>query len=143
MWERQSRRRCIPRSPLSACRADLSMVSRPTDGWKAKAIGRGGPLVPSSWARGARGACFSGARAAASTISSTGRRTIWRRALGHGALRCSSSKSKKMGRGKGGAHCSAKAGLTLLTKVLAMELGQYYINVNAVAPGLIDVPAQR
>jgi len=31
----------------------------------------------------------------------------------------------------------------LLTKVLAMELAQYQINVNAVAPGLIDVPAQR
>jgi len=44
---------------------------------------------------------------------------------------------------KGGAHCASKAGLTLLTKVLAMELGPYHINVNAVAPGLIDVPAQR
>ena len=29
--------------------------------------------------------------------------------------------------------------LALLTKVLAMELGQYQITVNAVAPGLIDV----
>ncbi len=48
-----------------------------------------------------------------------------------------------MGRVKGGAHCASKAGLTLLTKVLAMELGPYHVNVNAVAPGLIDVPAQR
>jgi NAD(P)-dependent dehydrogenase (short-subunit alcohol dehydrogenase family) len=54
-----------------------------------------------------------------------------------------SSVSAVMGRVKGGAHCVSKAGLTLLTKVLAMELGQYHINVNAVAPGLIDVPAQR
>ncbi len=54
-----------------------------------------------------------------------------------------SSVSALMGRVKGGAHCASKAGLTLLTKVLAMELGQYQINVNAVAPGLIDVPAQR
>jgi len=54
-----------------------------------------------------------------------------------------SSVSAVMGRVKGGAHCVSKAGLTLLTKVLAMELGQYQINVNAVAPGLIDVPAQR
>lgn len=54
-----------------------------------------------------------------------------------------SSVSALMGRVKGGAHCSSKAGLTLLTKVLAMELGQYQITVNAVAPGLIDVPAQR
>jgi NAD(P)-dependent dehydrogenase (short-subunit alcohol dehydrogenase family) len=54
-----------------------------------------------------------------------------------------SSVSAVMGRIKGGPHCAAKAGLTLLTKVLAMELAQYQINVNAVAPGLIDVPAQR
>jgi glucose 1-dehydrogenase len=54
-----------------------------------------------------------------------------------------SSVSALMGRVKGGAHCTSKAGLTLLTKVLAMELGQYNITVNAVAPGLIDVPAQR
>ena len=54
-----------------------------------------------------------------------------------------SSVSALMGRVKGGAHCSSKAGLTLLTKVLAMELGQHQITVNAVAPGLIDVPAQR
>jgi len=54
-----------------------------------------------------------------------------------------SSVSAVMGRVKGGAHCASKAGLTLLTKVLAMELGQYHINVNAVAPGLIDVPSQR
>jgi 3-oxoacyl-[acyl-carrier protein] reductase len=54
-----------------------------------------------------------------------------------------SSVSALMGRVKGGAHCASKAGLTLLTKVLAMELGVYGITVNAVAPGLIDVPAQR
>ena len=54
-----------------------------------------------------------------------------------------SSASAVMGRVKGGPHCASKAGLTLLTKVLAMELGQYQINVNAVAPCLIDVPAQR
>lgn len=54
-----------------------------------------------------------------------------------------SSVSAVMGRIKGGPHCAAKAGLTLLTKVLAMELAQHRINVNAVAPGLIDVPAQR
>jgi 3-oxoacyl-[acyl-carrier protein] reductase len=54
-----------------------------------------------------------------------------------------SSVSAVMGRIKGGPHCTAKAGLTLLTKVLAMELAEYQVNVNAVAPGLIDVPAQR
>jgi NAD(P)-dependent dehydrogenase (short-subunit alcohol dehydrogenase family) len=54
-----------------------------------------------------------------------------------------SSVSAVMGRIKGGPHCAAKAGLTLLTKVLAMELAEHQVNVNAVAPGLIDVPAQR
>jgi NAD(P)-dependent dehydrogenase (short-subunit alcohol dehydrogenase family) len=54
-----------------------------------------------------------------------------------------SSVAALMGRVKGGAHCASKAGLTLLTKVLAMELGQYGITVNAVAPGLVETPAQK
>ncbi len=54
-----------------------------------------------------------------------------------------SSVSALMGRVKGGAHCASKAGLTLLTKVLAMELGQYGITVNAVAPGLVETAAQK
>lgn len=54
-----------------------------------------------------------------------------------------SSVSALMGRVKGGAHCASKGGLTMLTKVLAMELGQHKVTVNAVAPGLIDVPSQR
>jgi NAD(P)-dependent dehydrogenase (short-subunit alcohol dehydrogenase family) len=48
-----------------------------------------------------------------------------------------------MGRVKQTAYCSAKGGLIMLTKVAAMELAKYGINVNAVAPGLIDVPSQR
>ncbi|MEP7189189.1 MAG: 3-oxoacyl-ACP reductase family protein [Roseiflexaceae bacterium] len=54
-----------------------------------------------------------------------------------------SSVAALMGRVKGGAHCASKAGLTLLTKVLAMELGQHGITVNAVAPGLIETQAQK
>jgi NAD(P)-dependent dehydrogenase (short-subunit alcohol dehydrogenase family) len=54
-----------------------------------------------------------------------------------------SSVAALMGRVKGGAHCASKAGLTLLTKVLAMELGEYGITVNAVAPGLIETQAQK
>jgi NAD(P)-dependent dehydrogenase (short-subunit alcohol dehydrogenase family) len=54
-----------------------------------------------------------------------------------------SSISAVMGRHKASAHCASKGGLTMLTKVLAMELGEYQVNVNAVAPGLIDVPSQR
>jgi NAD(P)-dependent dehydrogenase (short-subunit alcohol dehydrogenase family) len=54
-----------------------------------------------------------------------------------------SSASAVMGRVKGGPHCASKGGLTMLTKVAAMELAEHGINVNAVAPGLIDVPSQR
>ena len=54
-----------------------------------------------------------------------------------------SSVASMMGRVKLGAYCVAKGGLTMLTKVAAMELAEYSVNVNAVAPGLIDVPAQR
>lgn len=38
------------------------------------------------------------------------------------------------------AYCAAKAGLGMLTKVLALELSQYAITVNAVAPGEIATP---
>ncbi len=34
-------------------------------------------------------------------------------------------------------HCASKAGLVQLTKVLAMELGEFGITANVVAPGLI------
>ena len=54
-----------------------------------------------------------------------------------------SSVASVMGRIKLGAYCVAKGGLTMLTKVAAMELAEHGINVNAVAPGLIDVPSQR
>ncbi|MFI6043790.1 SDR family oxidoreductase [Nocardia sp. NPDC051321] len=37
-------------------------------------------------------------------------------------------------------YCAAKAGLGALTKVLAMELAQYDITVNSVAPGEISTP---
>ena len=48
-----------------------------------------------------------------------------------------------VGREQAVAHCVSKGGLAMLTKVAAMEWAQYGINVNAVAPGLIDVPNQR
>jgi NAD(P)-dependent dehydrogenase (short-subunit alcohol dehydrogenase family) len=38
------------------------------------------------------------------------------------------------------AYCAAKGGLGLLTKVMALELAQYGITVNSVAPGEISTP---
>ncbi|MEN6434561.1 MAG: SDR family oxidoreductase [Anaerolineaceae bacterium] len=37
-------------------------------------------------------------------------------------------------------YCCAKAGVEMLTKVAAMELGPYKIRVNAISPGLIKTP---
>lgn len=39
------------------------------------------------------------------------------------------------------AYCSAKAGVAMLTKVAALELGRQGIRVNAVGPGLVHTPA--
>ena len=39
------------------------------------------------------------------------------------------------------AYCSAKAGVAMLTKVAALELGRHGVRVNAIGPGLIHTPA--
>jgi NAD(P)-dependent dehydrogenase (short-subunit alcohol dehydrogenase family) len=41
------------------------------------------------------------------------------------------------------AYCASKAGVNLLTKVLALEWGPYNINVNAVAPTFIETPMTK
>lgn len=38
-------------------------------------------------------------------------------------------------------HCVSKAGVVMLTKVMALELGKHEITVNCVSPGLTDVSA--
>ncbi|MFN0094598.1 MAG: SDR family NAD(P)-dependent oxidoreductase [Dehalococcoidia bacterium] len=41
------------------------------------------------------------------------------------------------------AYCPAKAGVAMLTKVGALELGRHGIRVNAIGPGLIHTPATQ
>lgn len=48
----------------------------------------------------------------------------------------SSIAAKKASNGMG-IYCTAKAGVEMLTRVLAVELAPYHINVNAVAPGIM------
>jgi 3-oxoacyl-[acyl-carrier protein] reductase len=38
------------------------------------------------------------------------------------------------------AYCSAKAGVEMMTKVAAMEMGPYKIRINAISPGGVDTP---
>src|ERR1700693_3217598 len=43
----------------------------------------------------------------------------------------------------GAAHyCASKAGVVMFTKVLALELASHRINVNAIAPGLVEVEGE-
>jgi NAD(P)-dependent dehydrogenase (short-subunit alcohol dehydrogenase family) len=77
----------------------------------------------------------------------------------HGAFLCSQRAARRMvDQGHGGriinitsvhehiplsgssAYCAAKGGLGMLTKVMALELGEHGITVNAVAPGEIATP---
>ena len=41
------------------------------------------------------------------------------------------------------AYCTAKAGLVMFGKTLAMDLAPYNIRVNAICPGIIDTPLFR
>lgn len=51
-----------------------------------------------------------------------------------------SSGSYRFARPGSGHYCASKAGLVMLTKVLAQELAKYKVFVNTVAPGLVNHP---
>ena len=51
-----------------------------------------------------------------------------------------SSGAAESGRAGAAHYCSTKAAVNMLTRVMALELSPHGITVNAVAPGLIEVP---
>ncbi len=52
------------------------------------------------------------------------------------------STAAESARAGGVSHCASKAGVLMLTKVMALEMGQHGITVNAVSPGLVPHPGQ-
>ena len=62
-----------------------------------------------------------------------------RLSAGGSVISLSSLNARQPGAGLG-PYCAAKAGLSMLTEVAALELGPRGIRVNAIAPGLIVTP---
>jgi len=62
--------------------------------------------------------------------------TLMKSAGGGKIVNISSIAARKASRGMG-IYCVAKAGVEMLTRVLAVELALEHINVNAVAPGMV------
>lgn len=54
-----------------------------------------------------------------------------------GIINMASRNAVQVEKGRG-AYCISKAGVVMLTRVLARELGEYNIRVNAIGPGLIE-----
>jgi len=61
-------------------------------------------------------------------------------AAGGGRIVNISSHSALLGSTDRGAYAAAKGGLVSLTRVMAVELAQFGITANAIAPGPVDVP---
>lgn len=53
-----------------------------------------------------------------------------------------SSGAYRSGRVGAAHYCASKAGVVMFTKVLALELARHKINVNCIAPGLIEVEGE-
>jgi 2-deoxy-D-gluconate 3-dehydrogenase len=62
--------------------------------------------------------------------------TLMKASGGGKIVNISSIAARKASRGMG-VYCVAKAGVEMLTRVLAVELAKEHINVNAVAPGMV------
>jgi 3-oxoacyl-[acyl-carrier protein] reductase len=60
---------------------------------------------------------------------------------GGGQIINMSSGAAESGRVGAAAYCASKGAVKMLTQVLAIELGPHGITVNAIGPGLIDVPS--
>jgi NAD(P)-dependent dehydrogenase (short-subunit alcohol dehydrogenase family) len=54
-----------------------------------------------------------------------------------------SSQASKIGEYANGVYCVSKAGLNMLTQVLALELAEYGISVNTVCPGYVNTEMIR
>jgi len=63
--------------------------------------------------------------------------------LGSGAIVNFSSHSGFLGSSGRAAYAASKGGIVAMTRVMAVDLAQHKIRVNAVAPGPIDVPRSR
>lgn len=64
-------------------------------------------------------------------------------AAGRGKIINVAAASATGGKGAMGAYCAAKSAVARLTESMAMELRADGINVNAVAPSILDTPANR
>jgi NAD(P)-dependent dehydrogenase (short-subunit alcohol dehydrogenase family) len=53
-----------------------------------------------------------------------------------------SSGAYQSGRPGAAHYCASKAGVVMFTKVLALEVAKHHINVNCIAPGLIEVNSE-
>jgi NAD(P)-dependent dehydrogenase (short-subunit alcohol dehydrogenase family) len=65
------------------------------------------------------------------------------KARGHGAIINISSEAAGFPAQRMTAYCVSKAGVAMLTKCMALELAQYDIRVNALAPGLTRTDINR
>lgn len=64
-------------------------------------------------------------------------------AVGRGKIINVSAASASSGKGSMGAYCASKSVVARITESMAQELRDQGINVNAVAPSIIDTPANR